>query len=531
MTEPGTMAGVSRATHVTFYEDRARVVRVASATIEAGVGRVRVGGVSPFVDERGVQAAILSGDATVLSASVHWYARPEGTATPKDVEALEARRLDAERAVALAEGALGRTTESRTRIAAIVADEAMALGHVPAGMRDAGVTSAHTTAWATLGTAESEARATTDRLRRELAALRDALELAEARVGEARTQEPRLEAAIDVQLDAAHGGDVAIELAYIVPCALWRPEHLARLVTDRPDATRASLELVTLGTMWQRTGETWEEVEVALSTARPARDADPPLLVDDVLRTQRKAPEERRRVVVQSREETVKTAGLDRGLRKEPEMPGVDDGGEPLHYTASSRVTLRSDGRPARVEIARTSLDADVSRVVLAEVASAAHVRATATLSSGGPILAGPLRVARNATLVGRSRIDFVGKGEPFEVGFGADDAIRVRRRTHEERDASTLTGSQKVRRHVALYFSNLSDTRRSFDVIERLPVSEIEGLEVELLDAEGAPARAWKLDPKTGFATTRMTLDGRANGVQRLVYELRAASNVVLES
>ncbi len=535
MSDGQTTASASRATHVTFYEDRARVVRVATARVARGPGRVRVGGISPFVDERAVEAKVTSGDASLVTATVHWFARVEGAATPHDIEALDARRTEAERAVVLAERALARAEESRARVAAVAGDHTHALGLVPLGVRDAAIFASHAGARTALAKAEGEALATIDRIRREVASLRDALELAEARATEARVKEPRIEAAIDVQLDAAQDGDVSIELAYRVPCGLWRPEHLARLIpsvdaTPDGESARATLEIVTFATMWQRTGESWDDVQVALSTARPAREATPPRLSEDVLQVQKKAPEMRRRVVVQSREAVVKSEGLDRGERARSEMPGVDDGGEPLTYTTTANVTLRSDGRPVRAEIGRRSLEAVVSRVLFGELSPAAHLRATATLRTGGPLLAGPMRVALRSTMVGQSKIDFVGAGEPFEVGFGPDAAIRVRRRTHEERDTSAIVGTQRVRRHVELFVSNLSDIRRSFEAVERIPVSEIEGLEVTLADAEGAPARAWRLDPKTGFATSRVSLDPGETMVLRLAYEMRADSNVVLE-
>ena len=530
MSEVLTVANASRATQVTFYEDRARVIRVATALVGAGHARVRVLGVSPFVDERSIEAGVAVGDARVLAASAHWYARAEGAVTREDVEALEVKRVEAERALALARAAYQREIESRSRVVTLTADQARALAQVPLGVREPERLASFVGAWTALSNAEREGLEAIDHARREVATLEDALSLASARLAEASVREPRLEAAIDVQVETTRASEITLEIAYRLPCALWRPEHVARLVDRGETETRkASLEIVTLATLWQRTGEAWDGIDVALSTARPAREASPPLLSEDVLRSQKKAPEMKKRVVVEAREEAVKVAGLERERGEVSEMPGVDDGGEPLHYTPSSKVTLRSDGRPVRVEIARTALEADVASVVQAELSAAAHLRATATLTRGGPLLEGPLRLARNATLVGRAKLDFVGKGEPFEVGFGADDAIRVRRRTHETRDTTALLGTQKVRRHVSLFFSNLSDTRRSFEIVERLPVSEIEGLEIELVDDDDAPARAWKLDPKTGFAARTLTLDGGATSVVKLAYELRAASNVVL--
>lgn len=126
--------------------------------------------------------------------------------------------------------------------------------------------------------------------------------------------------------------------------------------------------------------------------------------------------------------------------------------------------------------------------------------------------------------MVGRGKINFVGKGEPFELGFGPDDGIRVRRMEDEERDTQTLTGTQRIRRKVALFLSNLSGTTRSILVHERVPVSEIDEVEIQMLDAG-----PFRLDTKDGFLRTTVDVAARSTKVMRFSYEVRAGSKVVL--
>ena len=205
-------------------------------------------------------------------------------------------------------------------------------------------------------------------------------------------------------------------------------------------------------------------------------------------------------------------------------MPGVDDGGEPLTFEKDTPISVPSDGRPFRVEIARRRLEAKVEHVLFPEIAPSAHIRATATLTQGGPLLAGPLRLVRGQSLVGRSKLPYVGAGEPFEIGFGADDGVRVRRAQEEERDTTVMTGTQKLRRAVKVYLSNLSGDARAVQVTERVPVSEIDDVEVLIIDATG-----WKLEEKDGFARTDVALRPGGTQTLKLVYEVRASSKVVM--
>jgi uncharacterized protein (TIGR02231 family) len=279
-----------------------------------------------------------------------------------------------------------------------------------------------------------------------------------------------------------------------------------------------------VATAWQRTGEIWEDVEVRFSTARPARAATPPALSDDVLHARRKTDIERSRIEVDLREQAVMVAGLDRGTRAVEEMPGVDDGGEPVLLAPRDKVSIASDGRPFRVEVQRVTVDAVIERVLFPEVAKVAHVRATATLTKGGPLLAGPLRVARGKSLVGRAKIGFVGKGEPFEVGLGTDDGVRVRRMQTEQRDTVPVTGTQKIRRAVKVYLSNLSNERKKVLVTERIPVSEIDEVEIALSEPGG-----FRLEAKDGFLKRDVDLAPNATETLEFTYEIRAGSKVVL--
>lgn len=350
----------------------------------------------------------------------------------------------------------------------------------------------------------------------------------EARLSAARALEPRWRASVEVQLEAEAAGDVELELLYRTPCAVWRPEHHALLRTDSGEAEDGTLELTTLATAWQRTGEQWDDVEVVFSTARPGQAASAPKVQDDRLRTRAKSDEERRQVVIEARDQDVTTAGLDRGPRAVEEMPGVDDGGEPLAFAPSQRVTIDSDGQPLRVEIATASLPAEVDRILMPQRAATAHLRATATHTGSDPLLAGPVRLLRqtgaNVTAVGRAKMEFVGVGEPFEVGFGPDDAVRVQRSQTEERSTTALIGTQHVEREVHLFLSNLSTDVKTIHVRERVPVSEIEDLTVTVTGAEG-----WTKDAKDGFLDREVELAPRATEQLRYGYALKASSKVVL--
>ncbi|WP_437928164.1 DUF4139 domain-containing protein [Sorangium sp. So ce291] len=533
----GEVSAAERAPHpsaaraVTLFEDRAEVVRAARVEVEAGAQWVAIGGVSVFVDERTVQARVAptagaEGAVRVTAARVRWRAHREAALGREAIDALEREQREASRRAGAAELARDRASRREAHLDQLLAKWAQAMSEVPKSAGDPARLASWRGGIEALRAALADALAASAEARAARAHAEDDARRAATRLREGSLEQPRYEAVIEVQIHAPAPQPVEIELTYRVACAIWRPEHLARLSAD---AAGGSVELTTWATAWQATGEAWENVAARFSTARPARTAEAPLLADDVLRLRRKTDLERRRVVVEARDQAIAAAGLGHGARAVDEMPGVDDGGEPLVFEAAEPVTLPSDGRPLRVEIARRSLPAELALVLYPEAHPAAHLRATVTLDGGGagrprPLLAGPVRVARGGSLVGRARLDFVGAGEPFELGFGVDDAVRVRRTVDEEQETTAITGSRKIRRRVKLSLSNLSSLTKRVLVTERIPVSEVAEVEVALGEAPG-----WTLDEKDGFLRGRVELPPRGVKTMVFTYELRAGASVVL--
>lgn len=503
----------SKPVFVRFFEDRAEVTRVAAAELAAGRQWLRVGGISPLIDDRSVQAAC--GQARVLAARVGRAVTKGTELAASEIAALEKKESELEKQLAALDTLRSRHEKRLEYLAELQGAWAEGAAKVPRIRPDASLES-WSGAWRDLCSQDADELEKLHACEREHARLEQQLGAIQAELSMLRSRRPRHEAFIEVYLDASSPVTADLKVTYRVPCALWRPEHAARLEPDARSGGR--VVLTTFATVWQRTGEEWLDVEAAFSTARPAQAASPPPLNDDIIVKRKKSPEEQKKIVVEAREQTIEEAAA----AKAPEMPGVDDGGEPLEFAAKGRVTLRSTGLPVRVEIARVELAAEVARVLMAERSPTAHLRASCANTGKTPLLAGPVRVARQGTLIGRSRLDFVGVGEHFALGVGPDDSLRCRRQFEEKRETG-LMGGQTVTHDVALYLSNLAGEPRELLIIERVPVSEVEGLEVRAPEPKD-----WAPD-KDGFMKRTVTLE--ANAVQELKYryELYAKSIVVL--
>ncbi len=454
---------------VTVLEDRASITRRGVVAVRAGQQRIAIEGVSPILADKTLFASATG--ARVLDVrcarSLAPWRDPAGPALelqPLDALHAERGRLEAER-----DDAVARTVAARNEIRALGELDAAAL-------RDLSVAATRGSVAEAAGPlAELDAREAAARVRlvdAELDARRvsAAIDRLAEQIMRAEDQVGSEAARIEIDLVADAAGEVAILASYVVPGAAWRPYHRATLAREP-----AKLEWETTACVWQATGEDWRDVELACSLERPSLGVEPPSLGDDELHTRKRAES----VVVEVRDQGIQTTGLGGG---EAQVPGIDDGGTGLVLRATGRVTIVADGAPHRISVAKFAAPAQISLVAMPLASPWVHVRARVVNSGAGPLLAGPIDLIMASGYVGRGEIGFVAPGEKAYVGFGTESDVRVHRSETRERDEAGLLGGWNVQTvRVAVRLSNLSAQRREIVVTERIPISEVEQVDVQL--------------------------------------------------
>jgi uncharacterized protein (TIGR02231 family) len=141
-------------------------------------------------------------------------------------------------------------------------------------------------------------------------------------------------------------------------------------------------------------------------------------------------------------------------------------------------------------------------------------------------LLAGPVELVRGSGFVGRSQVKFAAVGEEVRLAFGGDDDLRVAREPSEQREESRLTGKRTTRHHVRLFVSNVSGKPARLAVEERIPVSEIKEVEVQLLAKQTEPKPANVT--KDGIVRFELELAPREHRLLTLAYQVEAAAKVV---
>ncbi len=509
-------------TAVTVLEDRASVTRRGTAALAAGQQRVIIERVSPVLADKTL--TIKAAGARVLDARCERYVAPwrdaaDPNAKAHDITALRAEmaKLVATREVALAQ-AHAAEAESQALaqlVAATYGDLAMsaARGIAPSGVGQQ---------LAELDAQEAAARA------RKLAADRQAADLdrqhsrVSGQIHRAEREAGEQGARLVIDLVVETPGDIAVSATYVVPGAAWRPYHRAQL-----SRTEGTLTWETTACVWQATGEDWHDIELTCSLERPSLGIEPPELFDDVLVARRKPDT----VVVEAREHEQQDTGL--GGTGPLQVPGIDDGGLGLRLTAG-KVHVRADGTPHRIGVGGFTAPAQVSLVAIPMRSPWVHVRARAANTGTLPLLAGPVDLIVASGFVGRDEIGFVAPGEKFELGFGPESDVRAHRDEQRERDDAGLLGGWNVQTvRIAVRVSNLGAQPREVVVTERVPVSEIEQVEITTtgegaykLDDAVPQVKGREIDEK-GIVTWTVALPPHARRAVTLEYKVKSQRGV----
>ena len=333
----------------------------------------------------------------------------------------------------------------------------------------------------------------------------------------APSQEARTE--VKVFVDAGSPLDAEIVIRYQVRNASWTPFYDARLTTGTK-AQAPKLQLVRRASIQQRTGEIWDNVTLSLSTARPAAGTSAPVLNPLIIDYESDAPVFR----------PAPQAGAPRAVTAVPPPPGRGDedragkvATEVLAaeekraqvevqafqavYGIAGRVSVPDTGETKRVQIDDMQLDPALTVRAVPKREEKAYLYAKVTIARGTPLLPGQVSLFRDSTFVGNGRVPMLAPGEEHELGFGVDDAIRIRYAIAEEKRGETgiISTSKTDSRSYRITVKNLHERAIPLTILDQLPVSQNADIKVELT-GKTAPTKR-DVDDKRGILAWDMSL------------------------
>jgi uncharacterized protein (TIGR02231 family) len=317
-------------------------------------------------------------------------------------------------------------------------------------------------------------------------------------------------------------------VSYAVPSAGWQPIWDARLA---PETSTMQLEF--LGSVWNRSGEDWSNVTLAVSTAQPRRGLVVPQLASRYLERQApvavypSAPAKLSRgKAAQAPAAAAATEAYDRAeeavVASEVVQATVEEGLLSATFKAPRRESVDGAGQARKVSLASFPLKAELVRIAAPRNEEAAFLVAKAVNETGFPLLPGMAGVYVGDEFVGRAALPATPPGGEVELAFGADDRVEVARKVLERRkETSGIVSKDEVMRYrVRVTVKNRYATPVAVRLLDLVPVSRDENIKVAIL--EGTTKATREEPERPGVRSWELTLPAKGEQVVELRYEVK---------
>jgi hypothetical protein len=321
-----------------------------------------------------------------------------------------------------------------------------------------------------------------------------------------------------------------LDLSYLVQDAGWSPQYN---LWAQPADSKVRMEY--LAVVHQASGEDWTSASLALSTAEPTQVASPPILdpmeitlgpgqggywsrfygrssVGGDIQMPQQAADQVQYVDQSQAFESLsvgRRAAVAKGILAQVELNEIAISNQMMELEADKRLltemkqksealarregvsvmyalpgklTLPSRSDQQLVTIASEELPAVYTLLASPLLTDYVYLWGQVTNSSDTILLPGPSSMYRNGEFVGRGQMPLLTIGQSFDSGFGIDSQVQVVRE-FKDKKIETLWGNRIDQSQYTLSISNYKNESVRLRLIERIPWTENEQIEILLTE------------------------------------------------
>ncbi len=496
---------------VVVYEDRAMVTRAGEAGISSGSQEIILPGLPPMIMDDSVRVTGRSAGKVIITGT---EVRRSYLANPrrKDVEKLEGQIKGLKEEMSALDDGLRSLEMEKNFISSIQSS-------VPEKIsKEMLLTAPDPGTWNNvlkfIGQSSTEVFARGRKLKTEKKELNKKIVALEKELDQIQSFVSREAKEIAISVEAAGDTALKVEVSYVIRGATWRPVYDARA-----DHDGGTVELTYRAEVRQKTGEDWENVKLALSTARPAIGGRPSELSPWYINIYVPAPQRQRMAYSYSKGAA---PGVMADMVMRADKGDIEEGAWELKFDnaeiarAGAAVTFEitrdqdipSDGAFHGMSVDRTEIAADYSYITTPKLAEFAYLLARCENTADYPLLAGKINLFLGPDFVGNSRLDTIAPGEKYDLYLGIDEDIKVKRELISEKTEkggffSGNTGYKNY--HYRITLENFHKAAQEIIVLDQIPISKSTDISVELgkitpppvkiKDREQPGIMSWKLE------------------------------------
>ena len=319
---------------------------------------------------------------------------------------------------------------------------------------------------------------------------------------------------VEVMVEITREGDLTLDLAAVISQAGWQPSYDIRL---SPDAKTAALTFRAM--LRQQTGEDWNNIDLTLSTARPATGGAPPELYPWRISFFRPQPPmaapmmmsapapERSKKAARMIAESVRSEDL-----LAEESPAVvataqaSDEQSSISFRIPRPLDIPSDGTLHGTVVAIEQLPVSIEYLALPKLSPYVFLKSEIVNRAAYPLLAGKVNTFAGNTYIGSSQLKKVAAGDKFELFFGTDDQVTVKREELKQHKEAGMLSKNRVSYRYRIELGNFRKEPLTITLRDQLPIPGDEEIKVSLDEPSSKPDEVkndgtiiWKTPLKAG--------------------------------
>jgi uncharacterized protein (TIGR02231 family) len=319
---------------------------------------------------------------------------------------------------------------------------------------------------------------------------------------------------VEVMLEIVREGSLTLDLAAVVPRAGWQPSYDVRL---SPDAKSA--ELTFRAMVRQATGEDWKDINLTLSTARPAAGGAPPEMHPWRISFLRPHPPiAAARVMSAPAPARAKKAADTQADSLKADDASSEESAAAFataqirseHSSVSFRIPrtldIPSDGTQHGTVVAIEQLPVGMEFVAIPKLAPYVFLKSEIVNHTAYPLLPGKVNAFIGSTFTGASSLKKVAAGEKFDLFFGTDDQVTVKREELKQHKQAGMFGRNRVAYRYRIEATNFHKDPVTVTLRDQLPLAGDEEIKVSLEEPSMKPDEvksdgtiAWKVPLRAG--------------------------------
>ena len=302
---------------------------------------------------------------------------------------------------------------------------------------------------------------------------------------------------VEVSVEVAREGSLSLELVSMTPRASWEPSYDFRLAAGTKTA-----ELTFRAMVRQQTGEDWNNVDLTLSTARPSVGGAPPELHPWQISLYRPQPVMTETMMAApapySMAKKASRAQMDYAVPESAEAEEsqaafvtaqISDEQSSISFHIPRALDVPSDGTSHGTVVAAEQLPVNLEYMALPKLSPAVFLKSEMINQATYPLLPGKVNTFVGSRYTGSSQLKKIATGEKFDLFFGSDDQVTVKREELKQHKEAGLFGKNRVSYRYRIELGNFRKEPLTLTLRDQLPVAGDEEIKMSLEEPSLKPA------------------------------------------